>query len=107
LFVIGFQLLGFGLGGRAYAVYHLGERDRRFQQMQKRFRLEHGLLLGTALTLAGLAVGGIVLGRWLARGLGSLYEERLAVLSATAIIAGMQIIFTSFLLSILGLRRRD
>ena len=42
---------------------------------------------------------------WVNRGFGQLSEERLAVLAATLIIVGIQIFFTSFLLSILGLRR--
>jgi hypothetical protein len=33
-------------------------------------------------------------------------EEKLAVLSLTLIVVGLQVIFTSFLLSIVGLRRR-
>jgi glycosyltransferase involved in cell wall biosynthesis len=107
LVVVGTQVVGLGLCGRAYGVYHLGERDRFLEGMQGRFRLEHGLLLGGALTLAGLAMGGVIVGRWVARGLGGLSEERLAVLAATAIITGVQVVFTSFLLSILSLRRRE
>jgi glycosyltransferase involved in cell wall biosynthesis len=107
LVVVGTQVVGLGLCGRAYGVYHLGERDRWLERMQGRFRLEHGLLLGAALTVAGLAMGGVIVGRWVARGLGSLSEERLAVLAATVIITGVQVVFTSFLLSIFGLRRRD
>jgi hypothetical protein len=75
--------------------------------MMKRFRLEHGLLAGMALLVAGLALGGVIVGKWIARGLGSLAEERLAILAATLVIAGIQIFFTSFLLSFLGLRRTD
>ena len=44
---------------------------------------------------------------WIDRGFGELSEERLAVLAAALVIVGIQIFFTSFLLSILGLRRRD
>ena len=44
---------------------------------------------------------------WIDRGFGALSEEHLAVLAATLIIVGIQIFFSSFLLSILGLRRRD
>ena len=43
---------------------------------------------------------------WIDRGFGALGEEQLAVLSLTLIVVGMQVIFTSFLLSIVGLRRR-
>ena len=39
------------------------------------------------------------------RGFGELGEERLAILAATLMIVGIQVFFSSFLLSILGLRR--
>jgi hypothetical protein len=107
LIIVGTQLVGLGLVGRAYGVYHMGERDRWLEGLQGRVRLEHGLLLGGAVALAGLIIEGVIVGQWLSRGFGSLSEERLAVVAATALITGMQIIFTSFLLSILGLRRRD
>jgi glycosyltransferase involved in cell wall biosynthesis len=106
LVVVGTQLVGFGLCGRAYAVYQFGDRDPTFERWGRRVRLEHGLLLGLAVIAAGLAVGGVVVGHWIARGLGSLAEERITILAATLIIVGVQIFFTSFLLSLLGLRRR-
>jgi uncharacterized membrane protein YedE/YeeE len=74
--------------------------------MRARYRLEHGLLLGGAITLAGLAVAAVIVIQWLDRGFGALSEERLAVLAATLVIVGVQIFFSSFLLSILGLRRQ-
>ena len=55
---------------------------------------------------AGVVVGAVILGIWIDRGFGALSEERLAVLAATLVIVGIQIFFSSFLLSIIGLRRR-
>jgi hypothetical protein len=43
---------------------------------------------------------------WIHRGFGALSDERLAVAAASLVIIGIQIFFSSFLLSILGLRRR-
>ena len=74
--------------------------------MEARFKLEHGLLLGGALMLAGLVVGAFIVARWVAHGFGTLAQARLAILAAMLTIAGIQIFFTSFLLSMLGLRRR-
>jgi len=73
--------------------------------MRSRFRLEHGLLVGAAITLAGLAVAGVIAGIWIGRGFGALAEQRLAVVAATLVIVGIQVLFSSFLLSIIGLRR--
>jgi hypothetical protein len=106
LVVVGTQLVGLGLCGRAYAVYQLGDYDPSFERWGSRIRLEHGLLFGLALIAAGLAIGGVVIAQWIARGLGSLAEERVTILAATLVIVGVQVFFTSFLLSLLGLRRR-
>jgi hypothetical protein len=84
----------------------MNEQDRWFDRMRARFRLEHGLLLGAAVTFAGVIIGGFIVLDWINRGFGKLSEERLAVVAATLIIVGIQIFFSSFLLSILGLRRR-
>ena len=73
--------------------------------MRARFRLEHGLLLGGGIVLAGLTLAAVIVGIWIDRGFGQLSEERLAVLAAALIIVGIQVFFSSFLLSILGLRR--
>ncbi|HTU96592.1 MAG TPA: glycosyltransferase family 2 protein [Solirubrobacteraceae bacterium] len=105
LAIVGTQVVVLGVCAHAYATYFMGEQDRWFDRMRARYRLEHGLLLGGALTLAGLAVGAFIVIDWINHGFGRLSEENLAVLSATLIIVGIQIFFSSFLLSILGLRR--
>jgi glycosyltransferase involved in cell wall biosynthesis len=107
MMIIGVQVLALGLCAHAYGKYFMGERDAWFDRMRQRFRLEHGLLLGGALTLAGLVLSAVIVGIWIDRDFGTLSEERLAVLAATLIIVGLQVFFSSFLLSILGLRRRD
>jgi glycosyltransferase involved in cell wall biosynthesis len=105
LAIAGVQVIGLGVGARAYSVHHLGERDSLFERLDGRVRLEHGLLAGAVLLLAGLAIAAGVLITWIERGFGALGEEQLAVLSLTLIVIGTQVVFTSFLLSIVGLRR--
>jgi glycosyltransferase involved in cell wall biosynthesis len=107
LAIVGTQVVALGICAHAYATYFMGEKDRWFDRMRARFRLEHGLVLGGMITLAGIAVGAFIVIDWIDRGFGALGDERLAVLAATLIIVGIQIFFSSFLVSILGLRRRD
>jgi glycosyltransferase involved in cell wall biosynthesis len=106
LAIIGAQVLALGLCAHAYGTYFMGEKDAWFDKARSRFRLEHGLTLGGAVIVAGLATGLVIVVRWIERGLGALSEERLAILAATLLVVGLQIFFSSFLLSILGLRRR-
>jgi glycosyltransferase involved in cell wall biosynthesis len=106
LVIVGIQVLGLGLCGRVYAVWVMGERDPWLEEKASRYRLEHGLLLGVAVVTVGLACAGVVIGIWIDRGFGTLAEERLSIVAMTFVVAGIQIFFTSFLLSLLGLRRR-
>ena len=105
LMIVGTQVVALGLCAHAYGTYFMGERDRWFDRMRARFRLEHGLMLGGAIVLAGVALLTLILVKWIGRGFGHLSEERLAVLGAALLIIGIQVFFSSFLLSILGLRR--
>ncbi|HZN88401.1 MAG TPA: glycosyltransferase family 2 protein [Thermoleophilaceae bacterium] len=105
LMIVGTQTVALGLCAHAYGTYFMGEQDAWFDHMRARLRLEHGLLLGAALILTGLALTGVIVGIWVDRGFGALSEERIAVLAAALFIIGVQVFFSSFLLSILGLRR--
>jgi glycosyltransferase involved in cell wall biosynthesis len=105
LLIVGAQVVGLGLCAHAYATYFMGERDPWFDRMRARLRLEHGLLLGGAIALAGLVLIAVIVLDWIAHGFGSLAQERVALLAATLLVLGIQIVFSSFLLSILGLRR--
>jgi glycosyltransferase involved in cell wall biosynthesis len=106
LIILGVQAIGLGLSARAFGVYFISEQDQLFQKLRSRLRLEHGLVLALLVGAAGLALVGVVVGKWASNGFGTLKEEQLAILAATVIAVGAQIFFTSFLLSIIGLRRR-
>jgi glycosyltransferase involved in cell wall biosynthesis len=106
LMIVGTQVLALGLCAHAYGTYFMGEQDPWFDRMRARFRLEHGLLLGGVFTVIGVGMGTVIVVTWIAHGFGSLADEHLAVIAASLLIVGIQIFFSSFLLSILGLRRR-
>jgi glycosyltransferase involved in cell wall biosynthesis len=107
LLIVGVQIVALGLCAHAYGTYFMGEKDAWFDRMRARYHLEHGLMLGGTLLLAGIVITAVIVVLWAQRGFGSLSEERLAVLAAALIIIGIQVFFSSFLLSILGLRRTD
>ena len=106
LVIVGSQVVSLGLAAHAYATYFMGAKDPWFDRMRSRLRLEHGLLIGGAITLVGIVIAAVVVGIWINRGFGALSDERAVIAAATLIIVGIQVFFSSFLLSILGLRRR-
>ena len=58
LMIVGVQVVALGLCAHAYGTYFMGEKDPWFDRMRARFRLEHGLVLGGATLLVGLALRG-------------------------------------------------
>jgi glycosyltransferase involved in cell wall biosynthesis len=103
--LVGAQIIQLGLFARTYAVLFLSEHDPTLDRLWRRFRLEHGLAAGAALLVAGLVLLGYVVVRWIANGFENLSEEHVSVLGMTFVGLGVQTIFASFFLSILGLRR--
>jgi len=107
LMIVGTQVLALGLCAHAYGTYYMGEKDPWFDRMRARLRLEHGLALGGAFIVVGLAMGITVIVIWIERGFGSLSQEKTAIIGGALVVVGIQIFFSSFLLSILGLRRES
>jgi glycosyltransferase involved in cell wall biosynthesis len=104
--IVGAQVVALGLCARTYGAYFMNDRDAWFDRWRARLRLEHGLLLGGGLLAIGVVIALTIVVTWVQRGFGGLSDERLMVLAAMFVIVGVQVFFSSFLLSILGLRRR-
>ena len=66
-----------------------------------RFKLEYGLLIGAFLFATGISVMGYIFFKWAQTGFGGMARLKLAILSTNFTIIGMQIIFSSFFLSML------
>ena len=108
LTVVGAQVVALAVSARAFAVDVLDERpDRLLAWGRRRLRLEHGLVAGSLILLCGLAIAGVIVGIWINRGFGQLSEDRLLVFAAVLVILGLQTIFSSFFLSIIGLAKGE
>lgn len=85
-------------------------RHAGFAAALRRVQLEHGLLAGGSLVLLGFAGDLWFLVRWLEQGAGRLQvgaTMRPAILFTTLLVAGLQIVFGAFFLSMLGISRGD
>jgi hypothetical protein len=94
--IVGVGAVQLGLFSRTYAVVYLGETDTRLERGWRRFRLEHGLALSAVVALIGLAIA-------LVSFFDGTHDARLGVLGLALVAIGVQGIFASFFLSILGL----
>jgi glycosyltransferase involved in cell wall biosynthesis len=103
--LVGGQVLQLGLFARTYAILYLGDRDPYLPRLWGKVRLEHGLLLGLLLALAGMGIIGGIFIEWASGGFQALGREYLALLGLTLTGLGVQTIFGSFFLSVLGLRQ--
>jgi glycosyltransferase involved in cell wall biosynthesis len=103
--LVGAQIVQLGLFARTYALLYLNEHDPLLEWTWKRVRLEHGLLLGTALVLIGGSVLVAIFAEWASSGFGALGRVHEALFGMTIVGLGMQTLFGSFFLSVLGLRK--
>lgn len=105
--VLGMQLVCFALFARIFAVTQgFLPNSGRLKIFESVFTLERGIWVGLALALVGLFQLGHAVFIWRAAGFGPLPTAdtlRLVIPATTCIASGVQLIFASFLISILRL----
>ncbi len=108
--LLGFQLVSFGLFAQTFAASAgLLPHTPNSRWVEKRFSLERFLVLGLVMVAGGLLLFGKLLLRWRAMDYGVMSysaSARLVVPGVTLLSLGVQVIFTSFCLSVVRLPRR-
>ena len=106
--IVGFQLTAFAFFTKVFAIAEgLLPEDQKFTQVFKVFTLEKGIVFGLLVLLGGLALLGSALWAWRQAHYGALdYGENLRRLipAVTLIVLGVQTVFSSFFMSVLGLK---
>ena len=106
--IIGVQLIAFAFFTKVFAIAEgLLPQDRNFSSLFKVFTLEKGILLGLLFLAAGCALLLYAFGIWKSANYGVLsYGENMRRLipAMTLIVVGIQTIFSSFFMSVLGLK---
>jgi hypothetical protein len=95
LALLGAQVLQLGLFARTFAVVYLGESDPTLERLRRRVRLEHGLAASAAVFVLGTGIAAY-----------SFFngdpDPRLGLLGMTLVALGVQGVFGSFFVSVLG-----
>ena len=106
LMLVGFQIMFTGFFAKIYLFTILEEENKFLEKLFKTFNLEKGLILGALVFLLGLILDLVVLLKWTTSNFGELSEIKLLVFALTMNVLGVQLIFNSFYLSILGIKRK-
>ena len=107
LVLLGYQIIMLGIYAKVFAlVIGLTKVGSIITTTLHYFKLEKGILVGLLISFVGLIIGLIYIVGWVEQGFGPLYAFKPAVLSLTLLVLGIQIIFSSFFLSLLGVEKR-
>src|SRR5579884_996186 len=107
LTIVGFQVLLTGFYAKAYAYTHrFAPDDTMIQWFYRYFSLEAWLLGGFVVFLIGLGFDVVVFMTWVQHHFEHLFAVREALLALTLMVIGMQLMFSSFLLSILNINSK-
>ena len=108
--VCGFQAVAFALFAKIYAIdAGLMPKDSRIAKLGELFNLEIGLVVGAVLLLGGLGASIFAVEFWGRNEFSDLdptISMRIVLPGVTALILGIQVVFSSFFFSVLGLSRQ-
>ena len=108
--IIGFQAVTFAFFTKLFAISEkLLPEDPKLNKIFRYVTLETGLIVGVTLILIGIVGSLLSLTIWSKTAFGSLDPSktlRLVIPSLTCLTVGLQIVLSSFFLSVLSLKRR-
>jgi glycosyltransferase involved in cell wall biosynthesis len=104
--LLGVQIISIGLFAKVYSYSErFSPNQRSLERWLKRVKLEHGLLLGIVLALTG-AIGSLwLVSEWIASNFGRFDQLRYVIFFSLWFFLGVQVIFSSFFISMLGISR--
>ena len=107
LAIIGYQLIIFSVFAKTYAITHLNEKSNLFDKLYKFITIEKASIIGFIVVLVGIIIYITIFGGWISSGFSSLNQAKNSIIALTLIILGVQTIFSSFMLSILGIKGKN
>jgi hypothetical protein len=102
----GAQIVSIGLFAKVYSfTERFSHGQPSLESWLRRVTLEQGLITGGVLTLVGASGAFWVLWEWVAGGFGNIHRVRAVIFFSLWFMLGVQTIFSSFFLSMLGISR--
>lgn len=104
--IAGYQILFFGLFAQTFSHHHLNHKLEYIEKINKYLTIEKGGVIGIVLTILGISVFAYIIQEWLKFSGGEFNQINNSVLALTLVVLGVQTIFSSFMISLLGIRKR-
>jgi glycosyltransferase involved in cell wall biosynthesis len=106
--IAGFQIITIGLFARTYSLSEGFEKEDRLLAFLLRFcTLERGLVCGASAFLLGAGGSLYIFIMWLSVRMGGISEIKLCLFCLLFMVLGLQLLFSSFFLSLLSLPRQN
>lgn len=106
MMLIGYQLISFAGFARIYAITHLGDKSTIFDKFINYLTIERAITFGGLIVLGGLIIYILIFLKWINVGFGDSGEIKSSILALTFVVLGVQTIFFSFIMSIIGIGER-
>lgn len=106
LTIIGYQLITFAGFAKIYSITHLKEKNETLENLFKYITIEKASTLGALMIIMGLIIFLAIAIKWIGSGFNSLDEVKNSIVALTLLTIGAQTIFSSFMLSILGIKEK-
>lgn len=104
LMIIGYQLIMFSSFAKIYSITHLKEKNENFEKLFKYITIERASTLGLLAIVIGAFIFASIIIKWVNSEFNSLNEIKNSIIALTLVTIGIQTIFSSFMLSILGIK---
>lgn len=107
LTLLGFQIINIGAYAKVFAVRERYlEKDKIISFLTRHFKLEIGILIGGIIFTIGFFINFVIFLEWWKKFFGPLYRIKEAILAMTFMVLGIQVIFSSFFLSLLFIEKK-
>ena len=105
--IIGYQVIIFSMFAKSYSINHLGEKESDLMKnLYRMITIEKASILGLILAMFGVIIYIAIFFKWIEYGFPALNEIKNSIVALTLTIIGIQTIFSSFMLSILGIKEK-
>lgn len=105
--LLGFQIINLGLFAKTYSwLEGFVKKDTFLERFYGRLNLEKGLIISGVLFLIGFFPTAGIFIKWVGTGFGPLNEAKIGLIGLFFMVVGVQTIFSSFFLSLLGIPKK-